>query len=831
MIIMKLLIFRGAHNYGKPMQTTNYKISGMSCASCSARIEKTLAGKEGVFSVNVNLATEKALIDFNEQLISGQEIKNSIESLGYGVSDDILSAPSGEMTADDPAVKEIRKQGLGVIVSAVLSMPLLLAMVSMLAGYNIPLLHDPLFQLLIATPVQFIIGRKFYLRAWQGLIAKSPGMDLLVAMGTSAAYFFSVYNGFFAQKGSGNGHDLYFEASAIVITLVLLGKYFEALAKKKTSESIKKLMSLRPDIAHVVRNNAEADIPAGDVVAGDVVVVRPGEAIPVDGTVIKGSSAVDESMITGESLPVEKKADDSVIAGTINTDGTLTFLATKVGRQTVLARIIRLVEEAQGSKAPIQHLADKVAAIFVPAVMLIASVTFLAWMVFSGDLTSALVAAVSVLVISCPCALGLATPTAIMVGTGRGARAGILIKNGAVLEIAEKINAIVFDKTGTITTGRLEVKDVRCLPGTGRDELFALTAGAEKNSEHPVSRAIVARAAEQGIVIPASSSFRAFPGRGIEALVNERAVVAGTISFLVDKGIDCSGLGLFMEDAESRGRTAIAVGIDGACRGAVVLADSIRVNAGNVVRKLESIGIKTYMMTGDNPAAAYSIASDAGIDSSRVMAKVLPENKSREIARLQEQGLVVAMVGDGINDAPALARADLGIAMGTGTDIAMETSDVTLVRGDLELLFSALRLSRGTMSKIRQNLFWAFLYNVIGIPVAALGLLNPIVAGAAMAFSSVSVVTNSLLLKRIKLRQEEKIISPKENSMKDIHITVSGMTCNHCVMAVKKSIGSVKGVSSVDVDLASGKVTVHSDGTPGVDAINNAVRGAGYEVV
>jgi Cu+-exporting ATPase len=732
------------------METAKYTITGKSCAACSARIERGLGEKRGVLTVHVNLASGNATVRYDPAMTSAVEIARSIQSLGYGAFE-AGSSPYGG--ADDPAEmarsRESRQLALSLAVSALLSAPLLASMVLMLAGNDSSPLHRPLAQLILAAPVQFVVGWPFYRRAWQGLRAKSPGMDLLVAMGTSAAFFFSVYNGFFAPAEGVHRH-LYFEASAIIITLVLLGKFFEARARGRASRAITKLMALRPDVVHLVRDGREYDVPAEEVVPGDVLALRPGETVPADGIVAGGGSAVDESMITGESMPVDKTDGSPVTGGTVNLHGALTIRVTKTGRDMMLSRIIRLVEDAQGSKAPIQRLADRVSAVFVPAVLAIALVTFILWMAIEGDVNSALTAAVSVLVISCPCALGLATPTAIMVGTGRGAQTGILIKNGAVLEIAEKINAMVFDKTGTMTEGKLSVHEIAAY-GMDAGELLKRAAAAEHFSEHPLARAIVAAAEAGGLVPPSAHDFRALPGRGVQATVDDVDVMAGTAAFMAEAGIDCSSGDADAQRVEARGMTAVLVALDGRCAGVIALADTIRPRAAEMVERLRSRGIETFMITGDNRASAEAVAHAVGIDPAHVIADVLPEGKSAEITALRERGYVVAMVGDGINDAPALASADLGVAMGTGADIAMETSDMTLVRGDLSVVVAAINLSRRTMAKIRQNLFWAFFYNVIGIPVAALGLLNPIVAGAAMAFSSVSVVTNSLLLKKTRL--------------------------------------------------------------------------------
>ena len=542
--------------------------------------------------------------------------------------------------------------------------------------------------------------------------------------------------------------ELYFEAAAVIITLILLGKYMEAAAKGRTSEAIKKLMGLQAKTARVIRNGMEEDIPIEEVEAGDIIVVRPGEKVPVDGKIIEGDSSIDESMLTGESLPVEKKAGDIVIGATINKFGTFKFEATKVGKDTILSQIIKMVEDAQGSKAPIQKIADRVSGVFVPVVIGIAVITFLTWYLAVGDFTAGIVSAVSVLVIACPCALGLATPTAIMVGTGKGAENGILIKGGEHLEMAYKLNAVVLDKTGTITKGRPEVTDVLSLGQIPSNEILRLAAIAEKNSEHPLGVAIYEKGKKEYGGIPGPDRFEAIPGRGVMAVADQKEIYIGTRKLMAERNID---LGISEESIarlEDEGKTAILMAINNRIEAIIAVADTLRGSSKEAIEELKEMGIEVYMITGDNWRTAAAIAKQAGI--ANVLAEVLPGNKAEEVEKLKKQGKIVAMVGDGINDAPALAMADIGMAIGTGTDVAIEAADITLMRGDLIAIPAAIRLSRKTMRKIKQNLFWAFIYNIIGIPFAALGLLNPIIAGGAMAFSSVSVVTNSLSLKRFK---------------------------------------------------------------------------------
>lgn len=727
-------------------------ITGMSCASCAARIEKGLKQEDGVMDVVVNLALEEAVVEFDEDKFSKADAANIIKDLGYGTIDEKAPAP-GEDSADrekEVRQREIKKLKRAFIISALLSFPLILAMISGLLKLPIPLLHNPVFQFVLATPVQFVIGWRFYKNAYHGLKAKSPGMDLLVAMGTTAAYLFSIYNGFFKEIPVGAHAELYFEASAIVITLVLLGKYLETAAKGKTSEAIKKLIGLQPKLAAVLRAGKEFEIPVEQVVVGDTILVRPGEKIAVDGLIVAGNSVVDESMITGESMPVEKQSGDAVIGGTINKNGTLTFRAAKVGKDTLLAQIIKIVAEAQASKAPIQKLVDKVAGIFVPVVLLIAIVTFLIWAFVVGNTSMAIIAAVSVLVIACPCALGLATPTAIMVGTGKGAEKGILIKSSESLETALKINALVLDKTGTITAGKPQVTDLIPIGGLSKIDLIFYAGSAEKRSEHPLAEAIGQKAHELSVELNDPEKFNAVPGKGISAAIGGKHVLLGTRKFMQENNVKIDIIKKKSVEIEQDGKTVMFVALDGKIAGIIAAADTVKEGSAAAIAKLRSFGIDIFMMTGDNRRTAGAIGRQVGIEEKNILAQVLPEHKAAEVKKLQDKGFVVAMAGDGINDAPALATADTGFAMGTGTDIAIETGDITLMKGNLETLVTAILLSKKTMAKIKQNLFWAFIYNTIGIPFASFGLLSPVIAGAAMAFSSVSVVTNSLSLKRFK---------------------------------------------------------------------------------
>jgi Cu+-exporting ATPase len=718
-------------------------IIGMSCAACAAKIEKKLANTDGISKAVVNLSTEKALVDYDTSKVNVSEMIKIIDKLGY------QAQRSEEVSRDrekEAREEEIRSLKTELIVAAVLSSPLILAMILSLAGIDVAFLHNQYFQLIIATPVQFIIGWRFYKNSYLALRSGSANMDVLIAMGTSAAYFYSLYNVFFQTVQHGMMKDLYFEASAVIITLILLGKYLEAVAKGKTSEAIKKLMGLSPKTARVLRNGQEVDILIDEVQLGELIIVRPGEKVPVDGIIKEGNSSLDESMLTGESLPVEKTVGDQVIGATINKFGAFTFEATKIGKDTVLAQIIKMVEDAQGFKAPIQKLADQVASVFVPAVIAIALITFGIWYFTSGDLSKSMISAVAVLVIACPCALGLATPTAIMVGTGKGAENGILIKSGEHLETAYKLNTIVLDKTGTITKGQPEVTDIKAVGRLAGGEILQLAAVAEKKSEHPLAAAIYQHGLDKLGQVSDPDKFEAIPGKGVRAEVQGKEILIGTRKLMNEKQIALGETDILISRMEDEGKTAMLMAVNNTLEAIIAVADTLKESSRAAIAEFKKMGLEVYMITGDNQRTARAIADQVGID--QVLAEVLPENKAEEIRKLQQAGKIVAMVGDGINDAPALATADIGMAVGTGTDVAIEAADITLMRGDLRAVSSAIRLSRKTIIKIKQNLFWAFFYNIIGIPFAALGLLSPIIAGGAMAFSSVSVVTNSLSLKR-----------------------------------------------------------------------------------
>lgn len=728
--------------YEVPSIKKTLLIEGMTCAACSTRVEKVLNRLDGVSKASVNLSTNKALVEFPSGAVDVETLIRAVEKAGYKAELEVERDVDREKELRE---KEIKSLKTSFIVSAILSIPLFSAMFFHMAGTDNALsniLNNGWFQLVLATPVQFIIGYRFYRGAYNSLRGGGANMDVLIAMGTSAAYFYSLYNLL-------NGiHEYYFESSAVIITLILLGKTFEAVAKGKTSEAIKKLMGLQPKTARVVRDGQEMDIAIEKLEIGDIIVVRPGERVPVDGVIVEGHSSIDESMLTGESIPVDKTVGDQVVGATINKFGSFKFEAKKIGKDTVLAQIIKLVEEAQGSKAPVQRLADKISGIFVPVVVGIALVTVLGFSLIGNNFNTGLINAVAVLVIACPCALGLATPTAIMVGTGKAAENGILIKSGEHLERAHQMDTIIFDKTGTITKGEPEVTDILAFNGIEEDEILRIAASVEKVSEHPLGQAIVKYAEDKDITLVDTDSFMSLSGKGLRAGFEGKDIYIGNRRLMKENNIDLTGFENEMLRLEEEGKTAMLLSIDGGISGIIAVADKIKETSLEAIKELKAMDLDVYMITGDNERTAKAIAREVGIDN--ILADVLPENKAEVVEDLKSQGRHVGMVGDGINDAPALAAADVGFAIGTGTDVAMEAADITLMRGDLNGVVTAIRLSHRTMKTIKQNLFWAFFYNSVGIPFSALGFLNPMVAGAAMAFSSVSVVTNSLRLRRFK---------------------------------------------------------------------------------
>ncbi|WP_313071888.1 heavy metal translocating P-type ATPase [Lacrimispora sp.] len=741
-------------------------IGGMTCAACARRVEKAIGKLEGIEETSVNFATEKATVTYDPQTVRLSVIRGAIEKAGY----EALEVDKADAADEDRArkQKEIKTLWTKFIVSAIFSIPLFsIAMVPMITFVRLPFpagiepmrypLIYALIELILVVPV-LAVGYRFYTVGFKALIQRSPNMDSLIAIGTSAAVIYSVYNTFQIASGHFMAVDaLYFESAGVIITLILLGKSLEAVSKGRTSEAIKKLMGLTPKTATIFVDGVEKEIPIDEVELGDIIIVKPGEKIPVDGTVISGHTSIDESMLTGESMPVDKKEGDPVYAASINTTGAFRFKAEKIGSETALAQIIKLVEDAQGSKAPIAQMADIVSGYFVPVVCAIALVSGVAWYFGTGgDLKFALTIFISVLVIACPCALGLATPTAIMVGTGKGAENGILIKGGEALETAHKITTIVFDKTGTITEGKPTVTDVLSIEGISKDMLLQLTASAEKNSEHPLGQAIVLGAKDAGLELFATDQFEALTGRGIQANIKGEDILAGNRKLMDESGISLAGMEEISDRLAEEGKTPMYVAINGTLAGIVAVADVVKESSRAAIESLHKMGMEVAMITGDNAKTAAAIAKQVGID--RVLSEVLPKDKSNEVKKLQNEGKKVAMVGDGINDAPALAQADIGIAIGSGTDVAMESADIVLMRSDLMDVPTAIHLSKQTIRNIKQNLFWAFGYNVIGIPIAA-GLLhllfngpllNPIFAAAAMSLSSVSVLTNALRLKRFK---------------------------------------------------------------------------------
>ena len=751
-------------------------LSGMHCASCAAIIERSIKKVSGVKQASVNFAAEKAIVTFDENSSSVEDLIKAVKKAGYKAETIDEKDTEFERNKREAEISGYWKK---FIFSLILSAPMLYFMLldffKWLPGASSFPPYFGIISLILATPVQFIIGAGFYKGMWSSLKMKTFNMDSLIAIGTSTAYFYSLFNfiAYFANKGSilGIGDkipDLYFETAAFLITFVLLGKWLEMRAKGKTSDAIKKLMGLQAKTARVIRDGVTQDISIDEVIAGDVILVRPGEKIPVDGKIIKGSSAVDESMITGESIPVEKNPGDKVIGATINKQGSFEFVAEKVGSETTLAQIIRLIEEAQGSKAPIQAFADRISSWFVPAVIGIAILTFLIWFfAFNAGLAFSLMAFTAVIVIACPCALGLATPTAIMVGTGKGAEHGILIKGGEPLEVANHINTIVFDKTGTLTKGKPQVTDVLGFGSSDEDKVMQIAASLEKSSEHPLAEAIYNYAQEEGIALSEVSNFKAIPGHGVEGEVENKKYFFGNRKLITDVvGLPIDSIDRKITKLEEQGKTVMIITTKSEIMGAIAVADTVKETTKEAITKLKNLGIEIYMITGDNVRTANAIAREVGITN--VLAEVLPEDKANEVKKLQENGKKVAMVGDGINDAPALAQADLGVAMGSGTDVAMEAGGIVIIKNDLNDVVTAIQLSKETFSKIKQNMFFALFYNIIGIPIAArvfigLGLvLKPELAGLAMAMSSISVVTNSLLIRRFvpNKRNYLSIIAP-----------------------------------------------------------------------
>ncbi|MFZ7138387.1 MAG: heavy metal translocating P-type ATPase [archaeon] len=740
-------------------QEVTLKLSGMHCTMCAQAIEKALTQKEGVYKAAVNFATESAFVEFNAAQVSLESIKKVIRDVGYDVVEPEGGVQDAEQKERDNEIHSLKNR---LIFSIVFTIPVVLYSNARFLPFALPTLpidnFVPLLLFVLATPVHFLVGHRFFTGAYKAIKNKNPNMDVLVTLGTSAAYFYSVYGTFFGEG------KLYYTTAVSLMVFLILGKLLEAIAKGRTSAAIRKLMGLRAKTARIIRNGEETEVPVEDVQVGDIVIVRPGEKIPVDGEVVEGYSGVDEKVITGESIPVEKKVGDSVVGATINKTGMLKFKATKVGSDTVLAQIIKLVENALGSKAPIQRMVDVVSSYFVPMVLISATLSFFVWYFVGADFTFALTIFIAVLIIACPCAMGLATPTAIMVGVGKGAEYGVLIKSSEALETAHKLQAIVFDKTGTLTKGEPEVTDiipVSSKKAKAEQELLKLAAIAEKNSEHPLGEAIVRKAREMHLEISDPEEFNAIPGYGVEVVYSKKKVLLGTRKLMEQNKVDIKELEEKMQSLEENGKTAMLVAVDKKATGVIAVADTLKEYSVDAVKTLQGMGVEVVMLTGDNKRTAHAIAKQIGVN--RVLAEVLPKDKASEIKRLQDEGKIVAMVGDGINDAPALAQANIGIAVGSGTDVAIETGDIVLVKNDLRDVVTSIQLSRATINKIKQGLFWAFAYNVILIPIAA-GilyptfniLLEPTYAAIAMSLSSVSVVTNASLLRRFKPKLEKQ---------------------------------------------------------------------------
>ena len=746
------------------MESKTFDIEGMSCASCAQTIEKAVNQLSGVQQAIVNLATEKLVVSYDDHQVTSAEIIKAVTDAGYQATEEVAAGATADQDREKKQ-KHIAEMWQRFWISAVFTVPLLYIAMGHMVGLPLPAFLNPMthattfamVQLILTLPVLYV-GREFFTVGFKALFKGHPNMFSLVALGTSAAFVYSLYGTVMIFLGDTSfTMALYYESAGVILTLITLGKYFEAVSKGKTSDAIKKLMGLAPKTAHILRDGAEIEVPVDAVQLDDIVIVRPGDKIPVDGVIVSGSSSVDEAMLTGESLPVEKKVGDAVIGASINKNGSFQFKATKVGKETALAQIIQLVEDAQGSKAPIAQLADKISGVFVPIVIGLAVLSGLAWF-FLGQESwiFALTITISVLVIACPCALGLATPTAIMVGTGKGAENGVLIKSGDALETTHKIQTIVFDKTGTITEGKPVVTDILVADSAlSEAELLTLAASAEQGSEHPLGEAIVGAAKERQLPLAEGSDFSAIPGHGIRVTVNERVLLLGNIKLMKEEGIELS---TFVQQADrlaEEGKTPMFVAKDGSFAGIIAVADTVKDSSQTAIARLHKMGIEAVMITGDNKRTAEAIAKQVGID--RVLSEVLPEDKALEVKKLQAEGKKVAMVGDGINDAPALAQADVGIAIGSGTDVAMESADIVLMRSDLMDVPTAVELSKATIKNIKENLFWAFAYNTLGIPVA-MGvlhlfggpLLSPMIAAAAMSFSSVSVLLNALRLKGFK---------------------------------------------------------------------------------
>lgn len=838
------------------MKSQKFDIKGMTCSACSTAVDRNVKKLEGINEVNVNLLNNSMIVKYDENILNNETIIKKVQDAGY----EAFLVENGKKTQKNSTEKNLAKTETNelknrLIISFIFAIPLFyISMGHMLNWYLPHLFHGysnaitfSFTQFLLALPIVFI-NIKYYKVGFKTLYKGSPNMDSLIAIGTSAAMIYGVFSIYKIGYGLGNNdidiviqysHDLYFESAAIVLTLITLGKFLEARAKENTSEAINKLINLTPKTALVLRNNQEIEIPVDELVLKDIVVVKPGNIVPTDGIIIFGNSSIDESMLTGESLPVSKKVGDKVIGASINKSGSFKFEVTKLGEDTVLSQIIKLIEEASSSKAPISKLADKISAIFVPTVIVISILATVTWLFLGYSFEFALSIGIAILVISCPCALGLATPTAIMVGTGKGAQNGILIKSAESLEIAHTINTVVIDKTGTITEGKTQVTDIFTNEKITQDKLLQLCATIEKNSEHPLSDAILKKAQEKEIELLNATDFEALNGLGIKAKVEDRLLYIGNKKLLDSKNIS---LDLFYEKSEklaNEAKTPIFIADENEVLGLIAISDVVKLTSKDAILEFEKMGLEVIMLTGDNYKTANAIAKQININN--VIAEVLPQDKEKEIQKLQSLGKKVAMIGDGINDAPALVRADVGIAIGAGTDIAIESANIVLVKSDLLDAVKAIQLSNAVIKNIKQNLFWAFFYNIIGIPLAAgvfytvLGWkLSPMFAGAAMSLSSVTVVLNALRLKlfepRISKNLLEKNNISKGDKMEKI-LKVDGMTCGHCKARVEKVVSAIDGVDSVEVDLASKNVTVKMSKDISEQTLSDVIVDAGYEVI
>ena len=819
-------------------------IEGMTCAACVRRVEQAITGLEGVEEAFVNLATEKVQVSYLTDKVTESDLNSVVEKAGYKLS----PVEEDRDVETEKRDRETKRQFAKLVLALGFSIPLVLLAMLEMVGLSLPQIisprHSPatfaLLQLLLVLPVQ-AAGYQFYTKGFPALLRLSPNMDSLIAIGTSAAVLYSGWNTFLILAGNSQmAMHLYYETAGVIIALIMLGKYLETVSKGRTSGAIKQLMGLQPKTATVIKVEKEVQIPVEDVVVGNILIAKPGEKIAVDGTVVDGMTSVDESMLTGESIPVIKITGDSVTGASINQNGTIRYRATRIGKDTALAQIIRLVEEAQGSKAPIARMADIISSYFVPIVMAIALVSGLAWYIGGAEGTFALKIFISVLVIACPCALGLATPTAIMVGTGRGASLGILIKGGEPLEIAGGIKTVVFDKTGTLTEGKPKLTDIVTFEGWEENEILRIAASAERGSEHSLGSAIVDAGREKNLDLSNGTEFKAIPGQGISVRIEDKSVLMGNLSLMKDSGI-LTKEKTEAEQLSTEGKTPMYLAVDGALVGIIAVADVVKPDSAFAIKRLKEMGIKSVMLTGDNQRTAEAIARQVGIDE--VVAQVLPGDKAAKIKELQQGGNRVSMVGDGINDAPALAQSELGIAIGSGTDVAMESAGIVLMKNSLIGVVTAIQLSRATLRNIKQNLFWAFGYNTIGIPIAA-GLvfllggptLNPMFAAAAMAMSSVSVVSNALRLRRFKpvdvdFNNVEPQNKPKieEQKMKT-EIGIEGMTCQHCVKNVNDKLSQMAGIDSVAVDLDKKNAVVETVDKLDDAAVKQTITDAGYTV-